>query len=153
MTKPAGKTYRVGDALGSVLEIYFLDGLSEGLDAFEEDAPLFARVHEFIKTAWAARKSLFVPDNDDLLAELLTVASWAGDSIYDDIRNEERFPLPPRVKKVAFEDRPLWDSMPAPITRDAEVLRVCKKQRDALDDFTARLIRQRVVIHAAKVAS
>jgi hypothetical protein len=95
MAKPSGKTYRVGDALGSVLEIYFLDGLSEGLDVFEDDAPLFARVHEFIKTAWSARKSLFVPDDDDLLAELLTVASWAGDSIYDDIRNEERFPLPP----------------------------------------------------------
>lgn len=153
MAKPSGKTYRVGDALGSVLEIYFLDGLSEGLDVFEDDAPLFARVHEFIKTAWSARKSLFVPDDDDLLAELLTVASWAGDSIYDDIRNEERFPLPPRVKKVAFEDRPLWDSMPAPTTRDAEVLRVCKKQRDALDDFTARLIRQRVAVHAAKGAA
>lgn len=142
----SGATYRVGDALGSVLEIYVLDGLREGLDVFEEDAPAFARIHEFVKDAWAARKSLRVPDDDDLLSDLLTVLGWAGDSIYDDIRNEEQYPAPPRPKRAKderdLEERPLWEDQP-PVVRDLEVLRVCKAQTRALDDFTARIIRQR----------
>jgi hypothetical protein len=157
MTKQAkttGKTYRVGNALGSVLEIYLLDGLREDLDVFEEDAPAFARVHEFVKTAWAARKSLTVPDDDDLLADLLTALNWAGDSIYDDLRAEERLPLAPRPKKASpDEERPLWSSEPAQRTRDVEVLQVCKAQTRALDDFVARLIRQRSAIHAARRAA
>lgn len=156
--KPAGKTYRVGDALGSVLEIYLLDGLAgDCLAVFEEDAPAFARIHEFVKTAWAARKSLFVPNDDDFLADLLNVLNWAGDSLEDDIRAEERLPPPPRPKRgrdeLEQEERPLWDAGPGPTTRDVEVLQVCKKQRSALDDFTARLIRQRVdILHAAEAS-
>lgn len=152
MVKPTGKTYRIGDALGSVLEIYVLDGLSEGLDVFEDDAPAFARVHAFIKTAWAAHKSLRVPDEDDLISDILLVLSWAGDSIYDDIRNEERYPAPPRPKKARDEldvERPAWESWEAPKTRDVEVLQLCKRHMSALDDFTGRLIRQRSAIHAA----
>ena len=145
--RAAGTTYRVGDALGSVLEIYLLDGLRDGLDVFEDDAPAFARVHEFVKTAWAARKSLAIPDDDDLLQDLLTVLNWAGESIYDDIRAEERLPLAPRPKKPKpDEERPLWSSEPARRTRDLEVLRVCRAQTRALDDFTSRLIRQRSAV-------
>lgn len=155
--KPAGKTYRVGDALGSVLEIYLLDGLAGAcLAMFEEDAPAFARIHEFVKTAWAARKSLFIPNDDDILADLLIVLNWAGDSLEDDIRAEERLPLPPRPKRVRDEqqeERPLWDAEPAPKTRDVDVLQVCKKQRSALDDFAARLIRQRSTLAYAAEAS
>lgn len=157
MTKQAkttSKTYRVGDALGSVLEIYLLDGLREDLDWFEEDAPAFARAHEFVKTAWAARKILVVPDDDDLLCDLLTALNWAGDSIYDDLRAEERLPLAPRPKRLLPDDeRPLWSSEPARPTRDLEVLRVCKAQESALADFVARLIRQRSAIHAARRAA
>lgn len=157
MTKPAkmtSKTYRVGDALGSVLEIYLLDGLREDLDVFEVDAPAFARAHEFVKTAWAARKSLAVPDDDGLLCDLLTALNWAGDSIYDDTRAEERLPLAPRPKKAnPDEERPLWSSEPTRPTRDVEVLQVCRAQTRALDDFVARLIRQRSAIHAARRAA
>lgn len=147
--KANGKTYRVGDSLGSVLEIYILDGLRDGLDVFEDDAPAFARVHEFIKAAWSARKSLFVPSDDDLLRDMLTVLNWAGESVYDDIRAEERLPLAPRPKKPKQdEERPLWSSEPAQRTRDVEVLRVCKEQMRALDGFTSGLIRQRSALAA-----
>jgi len=114
-----GKTYRVGQHLAAVLEIYLIDGLRADLDVFEEDAPAFQRAHEFVLT-WTGGKSLFVPDA--VAADLSDVAGWASSCADDDVRAEE----------AEVRHR----------RGDTALLRVTKAQRDAAADFALRLSRQ-----------
>jgi hypothetical protein len=122
-----GKTYRVGQHLAAVLEIYLIDGLRADLDAFEEDAPAFQRAHEVALT-WTGGKSLFVPDA--VAADLCDAATWASNSADDDARAEE----------VEVRHR----------RGDAALLSATRAQRDAAGDFALRLSRQH---HASKAVA
>lgn len=122
-----GKTYRVGQHLAAVLEIYLIDGLRADPEAFEEDAPAFQRAHECALT-WTGGKSLFVPDA--VAADLSDAATWASNSADDDVRAEE----------VEVRHR----------RGDAALLSTTRAQRDAAGDFALRLSRQH---HAAKAVA